>query len=319
MPLDLDTHTANLVSSGAQRFRGVEELDEANRSIGWTMEYRQLEAGASSAMFRVAEHHGMVLSGEFFSTRVHILALAPQGVFSFVLPVTQGQACRAHGRTFGTGHMILFPGGSAMEIATFHSSGDLVLTVADAELETTADALFPAAELPVGHADPIVPAAQDRLGVIGGGISAVLSNGRTEPEFLSELLARCIALVADSSGGAREERLLGNDAAGEIVARAREFIEDRYTRPIRIEELCRVSGVGVRKLQRVFRERLGVSPTGYLKARRLNAARRLLAAAAPQETTVTEVAHRCGFAHLGRFSVDYRSYFGEPPSRTIHR
>jgi transcriptional regulator GlxA family with amidase domain len=34
------------------------------------------------------------------------------------------------------------------------------------------------------------------------------------------------------------------------------------------------------------------------------------------ERSIGEVALRCGFAHFGRFSVDYRCAFGETPTQT---
>ncbi|WP_094783336.1 helix-turn-helix domain-containing protein [Paraburkholderia ribeironis] len=36
-------------------------------------------------------------------------------------------------------------------------------------------------------------------------------------------------------------------------------------------------------------------------------------------TSVTDVALRLGFAHVGRFSADYRAAFGEPPAATLRR
>ena len=36
-------------------------------------------------------------------------------------------------------------------------------------------------------------------------------------------------------------------------------------------------------------------------------------------TNVTEIAKRCGFNHMSRFSVEYRKRFGESPSKTLGR
>ena len=37
------------------------------------------------------------------------------------------------------------------------------------------------------------------------------------------------------------------------------------------------------------------------------------------EANVTRIAMRHGFVHLGRFSAQFRSAFGEPPSATLRR
>jgi hypothetical protein len=49
----------------------------------------------------------------------------------------------------------------------------------------------------------------------------------------------------------------------------------------------------------------------------MHLARRKLMMADPSATTVTEIATEHGFWELGRFSVQYRWLFGEPPSSTL--
>ncbi|NIH85761.1 AraC family transcriptional regulator [Amycolatopsis granulosa] len=81
--------------------------------------------------------------------------------------------------------------------------------------------------------------------------------------------------------------------------------------------LARVTGVGVRTLQRGFREQLGVTPREYLNDVRLQRVRDELRAHRPEHATVGEIASRWGFPHPGRFSVIYRQRFGESPSATL--
>ena len=84
-------------------------------------------------------------------------------------------------------------------------------------------------------------------------------------------------------------------------------------------ELCEISGAGERTLQYAFRERFGMTPAAFLKARRLFAARQRLAKSAPGDETVGDVAASLGFWHLGHFAADYRQAFGETPSETCKR
>jgi transcriptional regulator GlxA family with amidase domain len=75
----------------------------------------------------------------------------------------------------------------------------------------------------------------------------------------------------------------------------------------------------VRSLQEGFRRHLGSAPMAYLQQERLVRAHQTLRQADPVCVTVSAVAHRWGFAHLGRFASAYRTRFGEPPSETLRR
>jgi transcriptional regulator GlxA family with amidase domain len=57
----------------------------------------------------------------------------------------------------------------------------------------------------------------------------------------------------------------------------------------------------------------------YLQQVRLGRAHDALSHADPSLNTVASVAHRWGFAHLGRFATAYRTRFGQSPSETLRR
>jgi len=77
--------------------------------------------------------------------------------------------------------------------------------------------------------------------------------------------------------------------------------------------------VSDRTLRSSCAEFLGMSPTQYVLLRRLKEVRRVLRDADPDMVNVREVAHRFGFAELGRFAGRYRATFGETPSTTLQR
>jgi AraC family ethanolamine operon transcriptional activator len=102
---------------------------------------------------------------------------------------------------------------------------------------------------------------------------------------------------------------------------ARRFVDDRLEEDVlpTVVDLCEALGISERTLRYAFQEYVGLSPVAYLRMCRLNKVRAVLAASDPAKTTVTQVAMRHGFLHLGRFSGDYRRMFGETPSATLGR
>ena len=85
-----------------------------------------------------------------------------------------------------------------------------------------------------------------------------------------------------------------------------------------VTELAAAVAVSTRTLQRQFQVFLGKTPGGALREIRFERARRELLQG-QLGTKVTDVALRCGFAHCGRFSVEYRRRYGETPSQTLKR
>lgn len=105
----------------------------------------------------------------------------------------------------------------------------------------------------------------------------------------------------------------------EVVRGVHEFIDSRWPQRIGLEELAAAGRVSIRTLHNVFHEQLGVSPRRFLRLRLLNAVRRELRRADPDETRVGDVLARFGVWEWGRFSRDYRALFGELPSQTQRR
>ena len=89
--------------------------------------------------------------------------------------------------------------------------------------------------------------------------------------------------------------------------------------PLGSVELSRMIGLTERSLRRICREQMGISAKRFFVLRRLHRARQALLRADPHATTVTAVAMELGIWELGRFSVAYKSLFGEAPSATLRR
>ncbi|TIT53041.1 MAG: AraC family transcriptional regulator, partial [Mesorhizobium sp.] len=74
-----------------------------------------------------------------------------------------------------------------------------------------------------------------------------------------------------------------------------------------------------RQLEYAFRTTFALSPLEFIRALRLNEARRLLTARGARGSSVTSIAMEVGLTHLGRFAANYRQLFGESPRETLLR
>jgi AraC-like DNA-binding protein len=102
------------------------------------------------------------------------------------------------------------------------------------------------------------------------------------------------------------------------VVRAIDWLRSHLSQPLDLEHLAAVAGVRPRTLEAHFKTFLGTTPLGWLRRMRFANARRKLEECF-EDTSVTSVALGAGFNQPGRFAVEYRALFGEPPSATLRR
>ncbi|MDH2432526.1 AraC family transcriptional regulator [Pokkaliibacter sp. MBI-7] len=99
-----------------------------------------------------------------------------------------------------------------------------------------------------------------------------------------------------------------------FVKRTEEYIRAHLHEPLSIESLAEQAGVSVRTLYAGFRNFRNTSPMSLLRDLRMEQVHDELLRDA--QASVTEVAFKWGFAHLGRFAQDYKRRYGELPSAT---
>lgn len=101
-----------------------------------------------------------------------------------------------------------------------------------------------------------------------------------------------------------------------VIKRVVDAIDEAPGAQYTLPDLAAISGVGVRRLQKLFDHHLDMSPSEYLRGVRLDRAHADLLSGT-EDLSVSEVAFRWGFNHLGRFAQHYQHKFGETPSQTL--
>lgn len=86
---------------------------------------------------------------------------------------------------------------------------------------------------------------------------------------------------------------------------------------ISIGSLAKEYKVSEQTLQNSFKSLFGFTPKIFLRLLKLNNVRQELQKSDPGQNTVSKVALKWGFRHMGRFSAYYAELFGENPSQTL--
>ena len=116
-----------------------------------------------------------------------------------------------------------------------------------------------------------------------------------------------------------QEGLLANiDALPQGVRRAYDSMRSDPGGDFSLAQLATIAGVAPRTLQRQFLSCFGKPPLAVLRDCRYEAARREFLRSSSR-ATVSTIASRLGFNHLGRFARQYRIRYNESPSATLNK
>ena len=133
--------------------------------------------------------------------------------------------------------------------------------------------------------------------------------------FLSGLIQREITYrILRSAGGARLRAIATLGEQSHRTAKAIAWIKQNYAKPLRVEDLADIAGMGVSTLHHHFRGLTAMSPLQYQKQIRLQAARgRMLVDGLDAASAAFEV----GYESPSQFNREYSRFFGRPPMRDI--
>ncbi len=144
-----------------------------------------------------------------------------------------------------------------------------------------------------------------------------LADVDAERELLSSTLTHAIVLAmsADERGDAASAIPRRAESRIKVVRRAVDFMRANLQEDIGIPDICSAACASRRSLQYCFEEFMHTTPQAYLRALRLNEARRALKANTGMP--ITDLAAALGFTSASHFTRHYKLMFEELPSETL--
>ena len=222
----------------------------------------------------------------------------------------------------GSGDCFLLPPDRPYQ-AAWSSVSVTVTTLSFENLLRDAAALVDQETVDVDFTRPITPAAGRHWSQTISYVERVISASpllETAPLARRELgwLVNSAVLACFPNSTLDAESVSYAGDTPQPLRRALAFIDEHAGDPITLNEIATAARLSPRGLQAAFRRHLDTTPLAHLRSVRMQRAHHDLRNAAPGDgTSVAAVAARWGFAHLGRFAIEYRRRFSIYPSQTL--
>jgi AraC family ethanolamine operon transcriptional activator len=301
------------------------DADEQARNLhGWHQTYDQLTAGSFvGGLTELCLDHMQV----FVETTSHALRQTcevQKDAYWFGIPTCRAGSGRIDAKVIRGDALAFRPGGVEFELLT--SAGyEIFGVVVNGEVlrryAAEVERVGLAGQLPGSGVMPVGAARKERL---CASLRELLQRNAASvaplpPCARNNLQASVLASLFDVGAlpAVEPSAMPARARRQSIVAEARDYVLANRDRAVSVPELCEHLHVSRRTLQYCFQDVLGMAPATYVRAIRLNGARRDLGNAAREARSVQDVASAWGFWHMSQFATDYRKLFGMRPSDTL--
>ncbi len=300
--------------------------DQAASLLGWRQHYQQISAGPFLGHTVQARLSGSVcLLRESTNCQLMQRTSPPAGSHTFALLVNAGGDVRVNDQRLSADTLLSTPGDQELQVCVPQHTELAALEVSHSDLADYA-AVFGSAR-DDGRPQRLQVVQTTMAPLLRGFMEQVLSVCRDTPQVLQHDKARQslksaaisnLLFALNGADNVRAEVPATSQRRYQLVQQARSHIDAHLGDVFTVADVCKALGVSRRTLQTCFEEVLQINPIAYIRAVRLNAVRRELKRATAGRDTVSDIASRWGFWHLGHFSADYKRMFGELPSATLN-
>ncbi|WP_428414909.1 helix-turn-helix domain-containing protein [Methylibium sp.] len=300
--------------------------DQAKALTGWQQRYEQLGRGRFRGSARQVVMAGGTVLRESTNRQLREQIRPPSDCLVLAIPLSVAPGSVFAGRPLDADALMVISGHDEYDLV---AAGELDLLALSVDRRRLDSMLAPheIEWLAQAERQRRWALAADTAGAVRGELLAVCKAAErgapgavidleNESALIGATLAHMVALAM--SGGSAERSDAGiprrADSRLRVVKRAIEFIRENLQEDIGIPEICTAACASRRSLQYCFEEFLHTTPQAYLRALRLNEARRRLKQQADQPITL--LACTMGFSSASHFTRHYRLMFNELPSQT---
>jgi AraC family ethanolamine operon transcriptional activator len=302
-----------------------ENIEQFSKAVGWNLDFRQIDPGPLNARAVLLGNNTILVLRVEFNRSFHQIGRPPEGFMTFGFPDKESGVLRWNGIETPPGVLINFNYESMLDCVSPANFGGYVLSFKKGPLSCAAEKLG----LGLNFIDDLEnrqfwdPKGDEhhQLRQVLHALELVALENDNERiglwmnVFNFDLPTLLVRILAMSSS---PQPLTGPGFRTSAMSRAINILKNYEHSPVNVEALCVLVGVSWATLQRAFKEEFGITPSKYIKSRRLAGVQSELVKIGPG-AVISDVANHWEFWHMGSFASDYRKQFGELPSETLRR
>jgi len=291
----------------------------AGAILGWQQTYDQLTEGHPSTFLCHLSGERFQIFQETLDKRVVQRGKAPAGRLCMAMSLGSEDKGLFEGQSLGGEHVALLRGGESFFVQAEEGMRLLALTVDLARFARLAAFELSDDQLHRLSSNNRLHIPASRLVRVRLQLQRLLvecERGVAEPWVEHQVMEAILDALGQADEAPRSRS--GSRTVGAyLVRRSQELVMECRDEPLGILDLCEQLKVSRRTLQTAFQVSTGMRPVEYLRAVRLNEARRRLRGQSEQGASVARIANDLGFSHLSHFAEQYKRLFGERPSQTL--
>lgn len=293
----------------------------------WSQEYLQLSSGPFAGEIREASFGPVQVFQERIDQVVDEKANPRRDSYTVGVPVSVSENGLWQGRELKRDSMMLLRPNEELHFKTPRHSNILVTVVACCALDGFSELDDSTLARNIVDRPHVVEMGIDAARDFRSTLQQALTVSIDRPELLaspairndlSDGIMNAILVALRDNDDMCRRSISGHSVQRAIVERSRAFVLANRERAITVTELCSYLHMSRRGLHHAFMNVLGINPVTFLRYVRLHEVRKLLLDAENRET-ISEIASRWGFWHMGMFGQYYKQLFHETPSETARR
>jgi len=272
----------------------------------------QLESGGVSGRHRVLQLHTMQLVfAERKGGTMHNAVSAKDSISISVNEICVDKVC--FGRIkIETGNILFFDDSKPYNFITNDTIKFAVITIQKSSLGSRLSKLSKVLDQCIKDTDACLTALLHRILKRFTDSPGLMKDTKSCQEAENEIFSAIMGLLAEQTP-AVPKLTVGETKALDIRDQVFEHMDGK----IDITSLAKQYHITDQTLQNSFKSLFGFTPKRFFLLLKLNMAHYDLMENSPDQSSVSKIALKWGFMHMGRFSGYYTELFGENPSQTL--